>query len=72
MFFANREESMRRPRMVALRKMPVEECARSAWAHGTGDRESDDRRLMQLLTHLRILKFDGADTWTVTGERPGL
>jgi len=31
-------------------------------------------RLMppELLTDLRILKFDGADTWTVVGERRGI
>jgi hypothetical protein len=38
------------------------------------DRMGVNVRLMppELLTDLRILKFDGADTWTVTGERRGL
>ncbi len=38
------------------------------------DRMGVNARLMppELLTDIRILKFDGADTWKVTGERRGL
>jgi hypothetical protein len=38
------------------------------------DRMGVNARLMppELLIDLRILKFDGADTWTVTGERRGI
>ncbi|HEX3651411.1 MAG TPA: hypothetical protein VHU18_01155 [Rhizomicrobium sp.] len=38
------------------------------------DRMGVNARLMppELLTDIRILKFDGAGTWTVTGERRGL
>ena len=38
------------------------------------DRMGVNARLMppELLTDIRVLKFDGADTWTVTGERCGI
>jgi hypothetical protein len=38
------------------------------------DRMGVNVRLLppELLADIRILKFDGADTWTVTGERRGL
>jgi hypothetical protein len=37
------------------------------------DRMGVNARLMppELLVDIRVLKFDGADTWTVTGERRG-
>jgi len=37
------------------------------------DRMGVNARLMppEILVDIRILKFDGADTWTVTGERRG-
>ena len=40
----------------------------------TLDRMGVNVRLMppEMLTDLRILKFDGADTWTVIGERRGV
>jgi hypothetical protein len=40
----------------------------------TLDRMGMNARLLppELLTDIRILKFDGADTWTVTGERRGI
>ena len=46
------------------------------WApvHKSLDRMGVNVRLMppELLTDLRILKFDGADTWKVVGERRGI